>query len=69
MGFTGSPETGSKIMAAGARNLIPLRVELGGKASHIVLRDANLARAVPSIVRSITLNTGQVCAAGSRLAR
>ena len=69
MSFTGSPETGSKMMAAGARNLIPLRVELGGKASHIVLRDANLARAVPSIVRSITLNTGQVCTAGSRLAR
>jgi aldehyde dehydrogenase (NAD+) len=42
-------------------------VELGGKAPQIVLRDANLARAVPSIVRSITLNTGQVCAAGSRL--
>jgi hypothetical protein len=68
MSFTGSPETDSKIMAACARNLIPLHVELGGKAPQIVLRDANkLARAVPSIVRSITLNTGQVCAAGSRL--
>jgi aldehyde dehydrogenase (NAD+) len=67
MSFTGSPETGSKIMEACAKNLIPLHVELGGKAPQIVLRDANLARAVPSIVRSITLNTGQVCAAGSRL--
>jgi aldehyde dehydrogenase (NAD+) len=67
MSFTGSPETGSKIMAACAGNLIPLHVELGGKAPQIVLGDANLARAVPSIVRSITLNTGQVCAAGSRL--
>jgi aldehyde dehydrogenase (NAD+) len=67
MSFTGSPETGSKIMEACARNLIPLHVELGGKAPQIVLRDANLARAVPSIVRSITLNTGQVCAAGSRV--
>jgi aldehyde dehydrogenase (NAD+) len=67
MSFTGSPETGSKIMAACARNLIPLHVELSGKAPQIVLGDANLARAVPSIVRSITLNTGQVCAAGSRL--
>jgi aldehyde dehydrogenase (NAD+) len=67
MSFTGSPETGSTIMAACARNLIPLHVELGGKAPQIVLSDANLARAVPSIVRSITLNTGQVCAAGSRL--
>ena len=67
MSFTGSPETGTKIMEACARNLIPLRVELGGKSPQIVLRDANLARAVPVIARSITMNTGQVCAAGSRL--
>src|ERR671914_501006 len=38
-----------------------------GKSPQIVLRDADLAKAVPAIVRSITLNTGQVCAAGSRL--
>jgi aldehyde dehydrogenase (NAD+) len=67
MSFTGSPETGSKIMEACARNLIPLRVELGGKSPQIVLRDANLARAAPVIARAITMNTGQVCAAGSRL--
>jgi aldehyde dehydrogenase (NAD+) len=67
MSFTGSPETGSKIMEACARNLIPLRVELGGKSPQIVLRDADLARAVPAITRAITMNTGQVCAAGSRL--
>ena len=67
MSFTGSPETGSKIMEACARNLVPLHVELGGKSPQIVLRDADLERAVPTIVRSITLNTGQVCAAGSRL--
>jgi aldehyde dehydrogenase (NAD+) len=67
MSFTGSPETGSKIMEACARNLIPLRVELGGKSPQIVLRDADLARAVPVIARAITMNTGQVCAAGSRL--
>jgi acyl-CoA reductase-like NAD-dependent aldehyde dehydrogenase len=67
MSFTGSPETGSTIMAACAQNLVPLHVELGGKAPQIVLRDANLDRAIPTIVTSITLNTGQVCAAGSRL--
>jgi len=67
MSFTGSPETGSSIMAACARNLIPLHVELGGKAPQIVLSDADLSRAVPVIVGSITLNTGQVCAAGSRV--
>jgi aldehyde dehydrogenase (NAD+) len=67
MSFTGSPETGTKIMEACARNLVPLHMELGGKAPQIVLSDADLDRAVPAIAGSITLNTGQVCAAGSRL--
>jgi acyl-CoA reductase-like NAD-dependent aldehyde dehydrogenase len=67
MSFTGSPETGTKIMEACAQHRIPLHLELGGKSPQIVLRDADLTKAVPAIVRSITLNTGQVCAAGSRL--
>ncbi|WP_432974793.1 aldehyde dehydrogenase family protein [Dactylosporangium sp. CA-233914] len=67
MSFTGSPETGSRVMAACARNLIPLHLELGGKSPQIVLRDADLAYAVPAIVRSLTFNAGQVCAAGTRL--
>jgi aldehyde dehydrogenase (NAD+) len=67
MSFTGSPETGSEVMAACAKNLIPLHLKLGGKAPQIVLSDAKLERAVRTIVRSITLNTGQVCAADSRL--
>jgi acyl-CoA reductase-like NAD-dependent aldehyde dehydrogenase len=33
----------------------------------VVLRDAPLERAIPTIVRGITLNTGQICAAGSRV--
>ncbi|HUZ21113.1 MAG TPA: aldehyde dehydrogenase family protein [Acidimicrobiales bacterium] len=67
MSFTGSPETGSKVMEACAKNLVPLHVELGGKSPQVVLRDAPLGRAIPTIVRAITFNTGQVCAAGSRL--
>ncbi|MBO0868233.1 MAG: aldehyde dehydrogenase, partial [Micromonosporaceae bacterium] len=67
MSFTGSPETGSKIMEQCARHLIPLHVESGGKSPQIVFRDADLDKAIPGIVRMITLNTGQVCAAGSRL--
>jgi aldehyde dehydrogenase (NAD+) len=67
MSCTGSPETGATVMAACAANLTPLHVELGGKSPQIVLRDADLDAAVPTIVRSITLNTGQVCAAGSRV--
>ena len=67
MSFTGSPETGSRVMEASAKNLVPLDVELGGKSPQVVLRDAPLDRAIPTIVRAITFNTGQVCAAGSRL--
>ncbi|OIJ67928.1 hypothetical protein WN71_010265 [Streptomyces mangrovisoli] len=67
MTFTGSPATGTAVMEACARNLIPLQLELGGKSPQIVLPDADLAKAVPAIVRSIILNSGQVCAAGSRV--
>ena len=67
MSFTGSPATGTAVMTACARNLIPLQLELGGKSPQIVLPDADLTKAVPAIVRSIVMNSGQVCAAGSRL--
>jgi aldehyde dehydrogenase (NAD+) len=67
MGFTGSPQTGALVMAACAKNLMPLHLELGGKSPQVVLDDAALDAAVPSMVSGITLNTGQICAAGSRV--
>jgi acyl-CoA reductase-like NAD-dependent aldehyde dehydrogenase len=67
MSFTGSPETGQRVMEACARNLVPVHLELGGKSPQVVLRDAPLEKAIPTIVKSITLNTGQICAAGSRV--
>ncbi|NIJ12318.1 acyl-CoA reductase-like NAD-dependent aldehyde dehydrogenase [Saccharomonospora amisosensis] len=67
MSFTGSPRAGRSVAAACAENLTPLRLELGGKSPQVVLHDADLSRAVPAIIRSITLNSGQVCAAGSRV--
>jgi aldehyde dehydrogenase (NAD+) len=67
MSFTGSPQTGSLIMAACAQNLTPLHLELGGKSPQVILADADLDAAVPAIARGITLNTGQICAAGSRV--
>lgn len=67
MGFTGSPQTGSLVMEACARNLTPLHLELGGKSPQVVFEDANLDAAVPAMVAGITLNTGQICAAGSRV--
>ncbi|MFD2419866.1 aldehyde dehydrogenase family protein [Amycolatopsis pigmentata] len=67
MSFTGSPETGSAVMAACAANLVPLHLELGGKSPQVVFDDADLDAAIPAIVNGITLNTGQICAAGSRV--
>jgi aldehyde dehydrogenase (NAD+) len=67
MGFTGSPQTGRLIMEACARNLTPLHLELGGKSPQVVFPDADLDAAAPSMAMGITLNTGQICAAGSRV--
>ncbi|RBY82414.1 aldehyde dehydrogenase [Geodermatophilus sp. TF02-6] len=67
MSFTGSPQTGSLVMAACAENLTPLHLELGGKSPQVILADADLDAAVPAIATGITLNTGQICAAGSRV--
>jgi aldehyde dehydrogenase (NAD+) len=67
MSFTGSPETGSLVMAACARNLTPLHLELGGKSPQVIFADADLDAAIPAIANGITLNTGQICAAGSRV--
>jgi aldehyde dehydrogenase (NAD+) len=67
MSFTGSPATGSSVMTACARRLVPLHLELGGKSPQVVFDDADLDKAIPAMVAGITLNTGQICAAGSRV--
>src|SRR4030095_14151640 len=67
MSATGSPPTGAAVMAACARNHTPLHLELGGKSPQVLLDDADLDAAVPQLTRGITLNTGQICAAGSRV--
>ncbi|MGH9093085.1 MAG: aldehyde dehydrogenase family protein [Acidimicrobiales bacterium] len=65
--FVGSAATGRAVMKAAAENLVPVRLELGGKSPNVVFADADLDLAVPAIVGSITENAGQNCYAGSRL--
>lgn len=65
--FTGSTAVGRKILASAAGNFKRLSLELGGKSPVFIFDDADLARAVPAAARGIFGNTGQVCAAGSRL--
>lgn len=65
--FTGSVETGSRIMASAAANITKVNLELGGKAPAIVLADADLALAVEAVKNSRVLNSGQVCNCAERI--
>ncbi|HZW85580.1 MAG TPA: aldehyde dehydrogenase family protein, partial [Nitrososphaerales archaeon] len=65
--FTGSTETGRKIMEMAASNLKKVNLECGGKSADIVFDDANLDVALPSAMWSIFRSAGQSCNAGSRL--
>lgn len=61
--FTGSPVLGKTVMAAAAKNLTPLVLELGGKSPCIVEKDANLKVAAKRIMWGKTINAGQTCIA------
>ncbi|SNR69940.1 aldehyde dehydrogenase [Paracoccus sediminis] len=65
--FTGSVETGSKIMADAARNITKVNLELGGKAPAIVCADADLDLAASRIKAGRVLNTGAACNAPERI--
>jgi succinate-semialdehyde dehydrogenase/glutarate-semialdehyde dehydrogenase len=65
--FTGSVSTGKRVMAAAAKNLTPLVLELGGKDPAIVCRDADLDRAARGIVWGAFVNAGQTCASVERV--
>ncbi|UDJ84805.1 aldehyde dehydrogenase [Kosakonia oryzae] len=65
--MTGSVGAGEKIMAAAAKNITKVCLELGGKAPAIVLDDADLELAVKAIVDSRIINTGQVCNCAERV--
>jgi phenylacetaldehyde dehydrogenase len=65
--FTGSTPVGKEILRACAGNLKRVTLELGGKSPVIIFPDAELGAATEVAARGIFMNTGQVCAAGSRL--
>lgn len=65
--FTGSQQTGQKIIEASAGNLKRVTLELGGKSPDIVFADADLDAAVKGTAMAIFSNAGQICSAGSRL--
>ena len=61
--FTGATGIARHIMAAAARNLVPVTLELGGKSPVIISRSADLATAAQRIMLGKTLNAGQICLA------
>ena len=65
--FTGSTRAGTRVAALAAPNVTRVALELGGKSALVVLDDANLESAVQTGVSACYLNTGQTCAAWSRL--
>ena len=65
--FTGSVETGKKVMAQAAQTLTPVSLELGGKDPMIVLADADLERAANAAVAYGMNNSGQVCISVERV--
>ena len=67
LAFTGSTDVGKMIQKAAATRRLPLTLELGGKAAHVVFEDAAIDQAVEGVVNGIFFNQGHVCCAGSRL--
>jgi len=65
--FTGSVGVGQGIMRDGAATMKRVTLELGGKSPTVVLDDAALDQAIPTALVMAFLNSGQACAAGTRL--
>jgi aldehyde dehydrogenase (NAD+) len=66
MSFTGSPEVGRKIGESCGRNLVPVKLELGGKGAAVLFDDIDVDAAAKALAGAITLNTGQVCCTATR---
>lgn len=67
LAFTGSVATARNIVHASAGNVKRLSLELGGKSPDIVFADADMDKAVPGAAMACYANSGQICAAGTRL--
>lgn len=61
--FTGATAIGRHVMAAAAKNLVPVTLELGGKSPTIVSRSADIAQATQRIAMGKLMNAGQICLA------
>ena len=65
--FTGSTETGSRVMAGAARQIKRLTLELGGNDAGIILDDVDSTTIAPKVYAAAFGNSGQICIAIKRL--
>jgi len=65
--FTGSTETGKKVMASAAETLKRMTLELGGNDASIVLDDVDPKKVAQGIFQGAFNNAGQVCLAIKRV--
>jgi aldehyde dehydrogenase (NAD+) len=66
MSFTGSPEVGRLIAESCGRNLVPVKLELGGKGAAVVFDDVDVDATAKALAAAVTLNAGQVCCTATR---
>jgi aldehyde dehydrogenase (NAD+) len=64
--FTGSTESGKRVMQLASANVKKVSLELGGKSAGIVLEDAPLDKSVPHLLWSWLVHQGQACGAATR---
>ncbi|GAA0761592.1 aldehyde dehydrogenase family protein [Ideonella azotifigens] len=65
--FTGSVDTGRRVLAGTSARFAKVQLEMGGKNPLVVLDDADLKTAVECAVQGAFFSTGQRCTASSRL--
>jgi aldehyde dehydrogenase (NAD+) len=66
MSFTGSPEVGRMVGEACGRNLVPVKLELGGKGAAVIFDDIDVEDTATKLVGAITFHSGQVCCDATR---
>jgi len=65
--FTGSTLIGQRIAGIAAPMMKKVSLELGGKNAAVVFEDADLAKAVPALIKAGFLNQGEICLCTSRI--
>lgn len=65
--FTGSTNVGSIIASKSGKELKPVLMELGGKASAIICEDANIEKSAMQVALGSFLHAGQICMSTERV--